>query len=387
MSGRTALVVHAGAELFGSDRMALESVRGLRESGVRVIVALPSSGPLVNELKATGADVVILPMLVLRKALLKPSGWGRLIRDSLRGLGSAWRLMGRTRPDVVYVSTITIPMWPAVACLRRIPSVSHVHEAEASGSRLVNRLLYLPHLASRTVIVNSRFSLQTIRTALPALTRRSTVIYNGVTSPPDPAPPRSRLDGPLRVLFVGRLSPRKGTDLVISAAELLRERGVDAAVTVLGAPFAGYEWYEDQLRESARTSGVDVAFAGFHPQIWPSLADADVLVVPSRGDEPFGNTAVEGVLGLRPLVVTDSSGLREAAAGYRTALFVPADDSKAIADALESIAGQWEQFTSGVAESRVEALRRHAPETYRASVTNSVMGMPDATPPHDRRHL
>jgi len=145
---RTVLVAHPGAEMFGSDRMLLESVIGFVESGARVVVALPSRGLLDVALREAGAEVVIIPMLVLRKVLLTPRGLPRLFRDAFRGLGAAWRLIGSLRPEAVYVSTIIIPQWPIVARLRRTRSVSHVHEAEASGNRIVNALLYLPHLSS-----------------------------------------------------------------------------------------------------------------------------------------------------------------------------------------------------------------------------------------------
>lgn len=370
---RTVLVVHPGAELFGSDRMALESVIGFCDAGARVVVALPFHGPLVDELRSAGAEVVIVPMLVLRKALLKPSGWYRLVRDALRGLRSAWKLMSSVRPDVVYISTITIPQWTLIAWMRRIASVSHVHEAEASGGVWMNRALYLPHLSSRRTLVNSRFSLETIRSALPALARRSTVVYNGVAFPADPTPPRTRIDEPLRVLYVGRLSPRKGVDLVIEAASLLRRDGLEATVTLLGTAFEGYEWYEQQLREQAESSEIAVQFAGFHPEIWPFLADADVLIVPSRVDEPFGNTAVEGVLALRPVIASDSSGLREAAGGYKTAQLVPAGDATTIAAALDAMVTSWADVIAHAEASRSDALHRHAPATYRSAVADAVL--------------
>ncbi|AZS39369.1 MULTISPECIES: glycosyltransferase [Microbacterium] len=370
----TVLLVHPGAEMFGSDRMLLESAIGLVESGARVIVALPSSGLLVNELRAAGAEVVILPMLVLRKVLLTPRGLPRLFRDTFRGLGAAWRLIGRLRPDVVYVSTIIIPEWPLIARLRGVRTVSHVHEAEASGNRIVNALLYSPHLASHQTLVNSRFSLDTIRTALPALARRSHVVYNGVASPPHPLSPRPRTEGPLRVLYIGRLSPRKGPDLVIAAASRLHSAGRAVEVTLLGAVFEGYEWFERDLRAQASEAGVTVDFAGFHTDIWPFLEKADVLLVPSRVDEPFGNTAVEGVLALRPVIASDSSGLREAAGGYGTARLVAAGDAEAIASALTDIDARWDEIVSTVADSRAEALRRHAPQVYRSSISTHLLG-------------
>ncbi|WP_349885522.1 glycosyltransferase [Microbacterium sp. WHRI 7836] len=370
----TVLLVHPGAEMFGSDRMLLESAIGLVESGVRVVVALPSSGLLVNELRAAGAEVVILPMLVLRKVLLTPRGLPRLFRDTFQGLGAAWRLIGRLRPDVVYVSTIIIPEWPLIARLRGVRTVSHVHEAEASGNRIVNALLYSPHLASHQTLVNSRFSLDTIRTALPALARRSHVVYNGVASPPQPLSPRPRTEGPLRVLYIGRLSPRKGPDLVIAAASRLHSAGRAVEVTLLGAVFEGYEWFERDLRAQASEAGVTVDFAGFHTDIWPFLEQADVLLVPSRVDEPFGNTAVEGVLALRPVIASDSSGLREAAGGYGTARLVAAGDAEAIASALTDIDARWDEIVSTVADSRAEALRRHAPQVYRSSISTHLLG-------------
>ncbi|WP_374197880.1 glycosyltransferase family 4 protein [Microbacterium sp. OVT16B] len=370
---KTVLVAHPGAEMFGSDRMLLESVIGFVESGARVVVALPSRGLLDVALREAGAEVVIIPMLVLRKVLLTPKGLPRLFRDMFRGLGAAWRLIGSIRPDAVYVSTIIIPQWPIIARLRRTRSVSHVHEAEASGNRIVNALLYLPHLASQRTLVNSRFSLDTIRQALPALARRAAVVYNGVSSPDDPTPARKTVDGALRVLYVGRLSPRKGPDLIVDAASVLRSRGVDASVTLLGAVFDGYEWYEQQLREQAESTGVDVDFAGFHPDVWPFLADADVLIVPSRVDEPFGNTAVEGILALRPVIASDSSGLREAAGGYPTAQLVVPDDAESIADALVRVRDEWERMVDETPGSRAEALRRHAPAIYRSAVADAVI--------------
>lgn len=370
---RTVLVAHPGAEMFGSDRMLLESVIGLVGTGARVVVALPARGLLDVALREAGAEVVVVPMLVLRKALLKPRGWPSLIRDLLRGWGAGWRLLGRVRPDAVYVSTIIIPQWPVLARLRGSRAVSHVHEAEASGSRLVNAALYLPHLASQRTLVNSRFSLQTIRHALPALSRRATVVFNGVDSPADPPSPRDALDGSLRVLYVGRLSPRKGPDLIIDAAALLEARGIPVSVTLLGAVFDGYEWYEQQLRAQASTTSVEVDFAGFHSDVWPFLAAADVLVVPSRVDEPFGNTAVEGILARRPVIASDSSGLREAAGGYPTAQLVVADDAGAIAEALTVVRDDWTRLRADTEAARSEALRRHAPSIYRDTVAKAVI--------------
>lgn len=373
LSALTVLVVHPGAEMFGSDRMLLESVIGLRESGARVVVALPMNGPLVDRLTDAGASVVVSPAFVLRKALLKPAGWQQLAGDMLRGAESAWRLIGRVNPDVVYVNTIIEPLWPALGLVRRVPVVSHVHEAEASGSRLAGAVLYLPHALSTRVIANSLFTRDAIARVLPSLARRADIVLNGVEGPLDPAPPRPSIEGALRVAYVGRLSPRKAPDLVLDAARILAAEGIPVEVTLVGDVFAGYEWFADELHaKAASMPEVPVEFAGFHADVWPWLAAADVLVVPSREDESFGNTVVEGLLALRPVVVSDMSGLREAAEGYATTRPVPVDDAPAIAEAIRGLYRNWTEVAASAPASRAEARRRHEPAVYRANVRDVV---------------
>lgn len=364
------LFAHPSAELFGADRMLLESVVAAREGGFDCLVVLPEGGPLVASLVEAGARVVISRGLVVRKALLRPRNWSTLVRGTLRGLGGAVRLLRQAKPDCVYVNTITIPLWPIVARLRGVPCISHVHEAEASGVAIVNRALYAPHLASDRVLVNSRFSLATIARDLPPLARRSHVLYNGVVGPSRPSPPRAEPEQPLRVLYVGRLSPRKGPDVLVEAARILHDAGTPVHVSLLGSVFAGYEWFEEQLRSTVDDHGLadHVSFLGFRPEIWPVVAEADVLVVPSTVDEPFGNTAVEGILALRPVIASDTSGLREAAGGYPTTRLVPPGDARALAAALHELRGNWASMLSELRGSADRAQTRHSPEAYRERV-------------------
>lgn len=238
----------------------------------------------------------------------------------------------------------------------------------------MNRVLYAPHLLAREVLVNSRFSRATIRRALPGLAARSHIVLNGVNSPAEPLPPRPAPEGSLRVLYMGRLSPRKGPDVAMTAASLHAETGARVELTLLGDVFPGYEWFGEELRARAAAAPdlLSVHFAGFHSDVWSFVAASDVVVVPSRIDEPFGNTAVEAVLGLRPVIVSDTSGLREAADGYTTARMVPVDDPAAISARLREITDSWPAVTSDVEASRAEALRRHAPAAYRAAVRGHV---------------
>ncbi|MDT0167194.1 glycosyltransferase family 4 protein [Actinotalea sp. AC32] len=367
---RTVLVAHPGAELYGSDRVMLESVAGFREAGWRVVVTLCDDGPLVGELEALGARVVRTRTPVLRKSALRPAGFVRLVADTLVGSVRGLSLVRRTRADALYVSTVTVPLWTLLGRLARRPVLLHVHEAEASAPVLVRRALALPVLAATGVVANSEFSVGVLRGALPATVRRATVVHNGVPGPERPTPARERLDGPVRMLYVGRLSARKGVDVAVEALGELVAGGCPAQLDVVGAVYPGYEWFEQQLRDRVAELGIAhaVRFHGFHPSVWGFLADADVAVVPSVVDEPFGNTAVEAVLAARPLVVSATSGLREAAAGYASAQRVPPGDPVAIADAVRRIRDDWAHVRVAALEDAALAADRHAPELYRRRV-------------------
>ena len=119
--------------------------------------------------------------------------------------------------------------------------ITHIHEAEAGASRLMLVAMYAPHLLATATIANSRVQ--------PLGHRRAST----VARPANPgglqrrrrarcsaSPARASLEGrPVRLTYVGRLSPRKGTDLVITAAAELVDDGVDVEVDILGEAFDG----------------------------------------------------------------------------------------------------------------------------------------------------
>ena len=365
--GRTVLVAHPGAELYGSDRMLIESVAGLLAAGTRVVVALPGPGPLVDALEDLGAEVVLLRFPVLRKEALRPRGALRLAGTTLAASGPALRLLRRTRPDALYVSTLTVPAWLALGRLAGVRTVCHVHEAERHPRRVVTLGLVLPLRLADRLVLNSRFSASILTDAVPALAGRITVVPNGVVGPPSPVRPRENLDGRLRVLYMGRLSPRKGTDVVLRA---VGHRADTARLEVLGSVFPGYEWFEEQLRRDGAGMLRDgsLTITPFVTDIWSHVADADVVVVPSTAPEPFGNTAVEALLAARPVVVSDIGGLPEAVAGSGAALRVPPDDADALGAALEEVRERWTELGRAAWAEREDVADRFSADRYRRRV-------------------
>jgi glycosyltransferase involved in cell wall biosynthesis len=351
--------------------MLLESVDGLRAAGWRVVVTVPQPGPLLAELASRDVEVAVVAVPVLRKALLHPLGLARFVAGTLRALPAVLGLLHRTRPDAVYVNTVTIPLWLAVARLAGRPVLGHVHEAEEGVPRPVRIALALPLLFASEVVVNSRASAAALE-VVPRLGWRVRVLYNGVPGPGRPLPLRTD-PAPARLVLVGRLSPRKGTDVAVDAVAVLRAEGRDVRLHLAGSVFPGYEWYEQELADRVIRLGLGdaVRFLGFVPSVWDAYRGADIALVPSRV-EPFGNTAVEGQLAGRPVVVSGTQGLVEIVRPGATGLVVPPGDPIELAAAVGRLLDDWPWACRLATAGRDEAERRFAPGRYRAEIADAV---------------
>jgi glycosyltransferase involved in cell wall biosynthesis len=110
------------------------------------------------------------------------------------------------------------------------------------------------------------------------------------------------------VVFLGRLIPRKGGDLLIEALPRL---GGDKTRLVIAGPEAenGYLCF---LRAKARALGVEhrVVFTGalYGDEKKAVLADASVFALPSRY-ENFGNVVAEAIACRTPAIVSDRCGI------------------------------------------------------------------------------
>lgn len=143
----------------------------------------------------------------------------------------------------------------------------------------------------------------------------------------------ARADGPVRLLFVGRLIRTKGARDAIAALDHLRD--LDVVLDVVGDGFDrdACEGLADALGVRAR-----VTFHGALPRVEvDSLYDrADVFVFPSFR-EPGGNVVFEAMGHALPLVVTDRGG-PASAVDEQCAIRVPAVDPTQLAADLADAA-------------------------------------------------
>jgi glycosyltransferase involved in cell wall biosynthesis len=154
------------------------------------------------------------------------------------------------------------------------------------------------------------------RERLPrSLIERVHVVGNGVdTEQFSPGPARTRSDPP-RVMFVGRVIPDKGPDVLLRAAAALDEN--DAEIVIVGrpgfAPDAPLTDYERSLRSLAAECRCAVRFETFvaRDDLPRLLRQADIFVVPSRWPEPWALTAGEALATGLPTIASRIGGIPE----------------------------------------------------------------------------
>jgi glycosyltransferase involved in cell wall biosynthesis len=191
------------------------------------------------------------------------------------------------------------------------------------------------------LICVSDFLADRLSLRMPAsLTDRLRVVVNGVdVNAFHPRTPAAR-DAQLHVMFVGRVIPEKGPDVLIDA--LARMQRTDIRLTLVGSkgfsPSAPLSAYERKLRQMAAPLGDRVHFvASIVRQRLPELIrNADVLVVPSRWPEPSGLTVLEGMASGIPVIASSIGGIPQLMGSAGIA--VRPDSPEELAEAIRALA-------------------------------------------------
>lgn len=150
-----------------------------------------------------------------------------------------------------------------------------------------------------------------------------------------PAPGRPE-DGSLRVVCVGRLVPDKGQSLLVDAVALLRERGVDARLELVGdGPDRAH--LERHVAELGLGEWVRLAGAVGQDTMRDHYAAADVFCLPSFA-EGVPVVLMEAMAMGLPVVTTRIAGIGELVEDGVSGVLVRPGRADLIADALAGLA-------------------------------------------------
>ena len=159
------------------------------------------------------------------------------------------------------------------------------------------------------------------------------------------------LDGSPVVLFLGKITPRKGVATLVEAFDRLASSG--ARLVIAGNDMGGLSAALERARALGIRGRVIVTGLLRGADRLEALAAADVVVYPSS-DEVFGLVACESLLAGTPVIVGNDSGAAEVVAATGGGVAVLAQDPAALAVAIANVLDAREAWRR---EARAAATR------------------------------
>jgi glycosyltransferase involved in cell wall biosynthesis len=263
-----------------------------------------------------------------------------------RGRAAAERLALTGRFDLVHV------LWPvphailgaAAKRAGRLPLVSTFFGSELAW-RGVLRTALAPAARSAVrvsdrVTAISRYTADLLRRLVPDAEARVIPIGAAVEPPPLDSSAGTGGGPSLELLYVGRLTRRKGVHVLLDAL------ATTPAGTVLHVLGEGPERAALEIRAAKLGLAARVRLHGFVPrdQLARRYRECDALVLPSlagaQGDvEGLGIPAIEALSFGKPVIASRVGGIGEIVEDGATGILVPPGDAEAIARAIAAIDG------------------------------------------------
>jgi glycosyltransferase involved in cell wall biosynthesis len=291
----------SSGELGGGERLALSLLRALRQRGWQVSVTC-CGRPLADE---------------LRDSEIEFSSVGLKLAGFFFAMRSFFDLI-RQKPDIISSHLNKASLFAGVlGRIARIPVVSHVHG--------LNRKLYYAG-SSHLIAVSDAVRTHLLAQGLPD--EKITVIKNAV---PFLAAHQPRVPGnPLKIAIIAKLHRNKGHEWAIRAILQSFEVLPKFELHLFGDG-------PERLRLQGLCAEFDknqlVFFHGFVNDIRPHLEKMDLALLPSLG-EGIPLSLLEAMsLGI-PVIATRVGGIPEIVEDDLNGLLVPANDAKALIDAI-----------------------------------------------------
>ncbi len=251
----------------------------------------------------------------------------------------------------------------AAARLLGSTHVLHLHDYDYAGDfaarppfqqRLVRTMF---RGADRVVVLGGRDRAM-LETVLGVDDRRIAVVHNGV---PDPGPLPFRVAEAPLIVFLGRLSERKGVPELLSALADPAMAGLPWRAVLAGdGPVETYRKQASTLGLSGRVEMPGWLDAG---QTRALCRRADILVLPSRA-EGMAMAVIEGLSHGLSVVTTRVGAHEEAIVDGENGLFVPVGDKDALAATLAGLVRDPHRRDTLSAKARMSYLSRFSMAAY-----------------------
>ena len=343
------LYLHAGAEMYGADKVLLELIKGLDSKEFEAHVILPNDGVLVEALRQVGAQVSVLDYPILRRKYFNPKGIADYIR-SYNFYAKQIALYAREHSiDMVHNNTAAVLEGIYLKRKLKLPLIWHVHEIIVKPKAISDFINMLMGRYADKIVTVSQAVANHIKQSPFIKDSQVEVIYNGVDNavyyPMDASSIREKFDiaqDAIVIGMIGRVNAIKGQNDFIEAVEPLLEKNEQAVAFLAGGVFPGEEWRLEELDKRIASSSVvsQIHRIDYYDKTSELYNMFDIFVLPSIKPDSLPTVVLEAMACSKPVVGYNNGGIAEMVVDDKSGCLVkpnrPQELSNAISLLLDS---------------------------------------------------
>lgn len=319
-SWQAPLISSHSADIGGAELVLFESLQALPETSKKFIlpmVILPGHGPLEEKIKKLPVGMKVIQM----------HGWVNNVDrldfterdthiDNSNAIAEIAEVFKDFRPQVAMTNTLAVPWTAFVAKTFGVPHLWSIHEfgdldhgfqfdyGYDTTFRFIDQL-------SDKILVNSAAVMQHIGKHIPSKKIQTSTLFVHEPVLSDKAPKHVYSSkAQIKLVTSGLITTGKGQLEAVKAVKLLREKGKEAELIILGR--TGDPAYMTEIETFCKEHALEkyIHILGFKANPFDYVNMADIFVMCSR-NEAFGRVTVEAMLLGKPVVGSDSGGTSE----------------------------------------------------------------------------
>lgn len=368
------LFLHAGAEMYGADKVMLDLIKSLDKSKYNPLVILPTDGVLVDALKKENIKVVVMPYPIMRRKYFNLKGLVRYAYGMVKYTNKITKMARKQHIDLIHTNTAATLEGSFVSKKLHIPQLWSIHEIIVSPQIMYNVTSKLISKYASITITDSKAVKDHLDDSGYFKEKTVKVIYNGVDSK------RFKPDNDCSYLYnewnipkdakiigmMGRVNSWKGQADFLKAANMIMAKFPDVYTVFVGAAFKGEEWREKELANAIAKSPYKnrIINKGYRTDSEGIYKLYDVFVLPSINPDPLPTVVLEAMATGKPIVGYKHGGVCEMVNDGYNGLLAEVRNPEDLATKIETLLEDDDKRAKMGANSRKRLLENFSMEAY-----------------------